>query len=157
MAHELKNLSFLIIIATFGFLYYFDVQKLPQAEERHIVELLFYALIVLLAIEASKTIYKLVKSIKQKEGNENTFSLSRVVDFIKDKQIILLISFIGYVFLIPITGFFSASLLFVICLNLVLKNTKLWELTLLPIVLLSLIYVLFVIFLGIKLPSGILF
>ncbi len=152
MAMELKNLLFLGLVAAFGILYYFDVQTLPQAEERHLVVLVFWGLMILVGIEVIKSVVRMVKD----KGREGSFSQD-MITWVKSKQAILVFAFLLYIASIPMVGFFVSSLLFILLLNYLLRSRSVWELFILPVILLAFVYIVFVQLLGVKLPSGFLF
>lgn len=153
MAHEIKNILFLIVIGVFCGIYYMDVRTLPQPEEKNLITFLIWGIAIFLILEVGKSIYRGMKN----KNEDNSSLLHDIKDWIKSRQFILVISIILYVTFLPIIGFFTTSLLFVVILNYLLDSRKIWELTILPVGLLVLIYVLFVILLGINLPTGILF
>ena len=153
MAQELKNIAFLVVIGVFVTIYYFDVQSLPQPEEKNLVNFLVLGISIFIIIEIGKSI---VKGIKNKSDDKNSF-LQDLMEWVKSRQFILVISIVLYVTLIPLIGFFITSILFTVVLNYLLESRKLWELTILPIILLIFIYLLFVVLLNINLPRGILF
>ncbi|WP_018923049.1 tripartite tricarboxylate transporter TctB family protein [Salsuginibacillus kocurii] len=152
MAEKIGNLIFLIIIFAFGLYYYMDVQSLLHFEERLIVEILFWFLMILLPLEGGRIIYKMVK---ESAGN---FTFKQLLhSWFMNKPALLLTGLVIYVVLIPILGFFTASLTFIVVFNILLKSTKVWEITLLPVGVLTCIYFIFVYFLNIRLPEGVLF
>ena len=153
MVQELKNITFLIFIGVFVTIYYLDVQNLPQPEEKNLVTFLFLGISIFIVIEIVKSI---VKGFKNKSDDKNSF-LQDLMDWVKSRQFILVISIVLYVALIPFIGFFITSILFTVVLNFLLESRKLWELTILPIIILIFIYLLFVVLLNINLPRGILF
>jgi putative tricarboxylic transport membrane protein len=158
MAQRIGNLLFISAVGLFGLIYFLDVQRLPEAEERTVVDILFWILLVLLAMEASRTLYLMVKDAKTKvHAVEIKKAKERIQDGLSNKSIILMIFFIIYVMLIPKVGFFVSSFLFVMLLKYYLGSRKLWELVLIPTGLLSIVYLIFVKLLLIKLPPGILF
>jgi hypothetical protein len=150
MARELKNIIFLVFISVFITIYYFDVQGLPQPEEKNLVIFLIWGIGILIVIEMIRSI---IKGVKNKSNDDNSF-FQDVSEWIKSRQAILVFSIVLYIILIPYIGFFVTSILFTVILNILLKSRKVWELTILPIVLLLFIYVLFVVLLGIHLPTG---
>lgn len=154
MAHEIKNILFLIAIAVFSIFYYLDVRQLPEPEERSLVVILLIGLGILLIVETGRSI---VRGIKNRKDENNTSFFQDLVKWLKGRQSLLLISMIAYVILIPIIGFYVTSFLFIVFLNYFLESRKIWELTVLPLVLLLLIYLLFNVFLGVNLPEGFLF
>lgn len=153
MAQELKNITFLIFISILILIYYLDVQTLPQPEEKNLVIFLVYGIGIFIAVEIIKSVSK---GVKNKADNKSSF-FQDIKSWIKSRQAILVLSIIIYVALIPYIGFFATSILFVIVLNFLLESRKLWELTILPVILLVFIYILFVVLLNINLPKGILF
>ncbi|MGP4079987.1 tripartite tricarboxylate transporter TctB family protein [Pseudalkalibacillus sp. R45] len=150
MTHELKNILFLLGIGSFALFYFLDVKNLPDPQEKNLVTMLIIGLAVLLTIEASRSIYKGIR--KKNQEKMSTFKGWRL--WIKNKQIILVFSLIGYVILVPIIGFFVTTLGFVLLMNLLLENRKWWEMTVLPFVLLLIVYTMFVWLLGVDLPQG---
>ncbi|WP_040978501.1 tripartite tricarboxylate transporter TctB family protein [Oceanobacillus jeddahense] len=153
MAHEIKNILFLIVIGVFCGFYYLDILSLPQPEEKNLVMFLIGGITIFLVLELGRSIYR---GLKNKYDYKSSF-LQDIKTWIKSGQFILVVSTILYVIFMPIIGFFVASLLFTVLLNYSLNSRKIWELTVLPVGLLVLIYFLFVMLLGINLPTGVLF
>lgn len=153
MVHEIKNILFLIAIAVFSFVYYLDVRKLPEPEEKNLVLMLLMGLGILLVVETGRS---LIRGFKNKNEGKTAF-FKDFMDWFKGKQALLLISVVVYVILTPIIGFFVTSFLLLVFLNYRLESRKIWELIVIPLVLLLLIYVLFHILLGVDLPKGFLF
>ncbi|GAK03001.1 hypothetical protein JCM19037_1278 [Geomicrobium sp. JCM 19037] len=151
MATEIKNLLFLFAIGAFTVYYYLDVQALPEPEERILVEVISGGLFILLGIRGSWSIYKIIRL-----RNDETSFLQDILTWLKNKQAMLLLSFILYVIFIPILGFFTSTVLFFIGINYYLKSRKWWEMTILPVVVISLIYFIFVFFLQVNIPTGLL-
>ncbi|MFD1414515.1 tripartite tricarboxylate transporter TctB family protein [Oceanobacillus jeddahense] len=153
MAHEIKNILFLIVIGVFCGFYYLDILSLPQPEEKNLVIFLIGGITIFLVLELGRSIYR---GLKNKYDHKSSL-FQDIKAWIKSRQFILVVNVILYVIFVPIIGFFIATLLFIALLNYLLNSRKIWEITLLPIVLLILIYLLFVTLLGINLPTGILF
>ncbi|MFG6117985.1 tripartite tricarboxylate transporter TctB family protein [Thalassobacillus sp. B23F22_16] len=149
MTHELKNLLFLLCIGAFALIYFFDVRTLPDPEEKNLVMWLLIGLGFLLVFDAGRSLYK---GFRSKESGLLFFK--DWWKWGKSKEAILVYSVVGYVALIPVIGFFVTSFVFVLVLNLVLKNRKWWESIIIPTILLIAVYIMFVWFLGVDLPQG---
>ncbi|GAB3797613.1 tripartite tricarboxylate transporter TctB family protein [Virgibacillus kimchii] len=152
MAANIGNYLLLIIIGAFGLYYFLDVRSLPNPQERVIVEILFWVLVVLLAIEASRTTYKLWKENKNENNKQSIKSILK--GWILNKPVMLFVGLSLYILLLPIIGFFVTSAIFLVTYNYLLGSKKLWELTLLPIAILISVYILFVLVLDVRLPDG---
>ncbi|SFE54643.1 tripartite tricarboxylate transporter TctB family protein [Alteribacillus iranensis] len=150
MAHEIKNILFLLCIGTFAVVYYLDVRTLPEPEERNLVVLLLWGLGILLVIETSRS---LIRGWRKRQEEHSSF-FQDMKAWVMGKQAILLFGIIAYVIFVPIVGFFVTSFVFIVLLNYLLESRKAWELTVIPVILLILIYVLFSMFLGVELPRG---
>lgn len=70
MGKKIGNIIILIGFFVLVLYYFLDVQILPNDEEWLIVEVLYWFIVVLLAVETSRTIYKLMCE-KEKEGHDN--------------------------------------------------------------------------------------
>ncbi|EZH64173.1 hypothetical protein DH09_00090 (plasmid) [Bacillaceae bacterium JMAK1] len=151
MAAEMKQFLFLFFVGSFTAYYYMDVQSLSEPEERILVEVIAGGLMILIVLRGSFSVFKMIRL-----RNDETSFIQDFVIWIKDKQAMLLLSFVLYVIFIPILGFFSSTILFFIGLNYYLKSRKVWEMTLLPIIVLSIIYLIFVFFLQVNIPTGLL-
>ncbi|WP_157843107.1 tripartite tricarboxylate transporter TctB family protein [Bacillus sp. FJAT-44742] len=152
MAQEIKNILFLVVIAAFGLYYYLDVQTLPEQEERQLVELVSWGLAVVLLFETTRSLIKILVLRK-----DNTSFIKDIKNWLRSRQALLVLSFIIYIIAIPQVGFFVSSILFFIGLNFLLNSRKWWEFTILPGSIMLIIYVVFIEFLGVNLPHGILF
>lgn len=149
MAGKIGNLTLLLVIGLFGVAYFFEVQRLPLPEERLIVGILALLLVVLLAAEAGRTIYKMVAERKSKEEKNH--------NGLDAKLLVLLVSFTGYVLLFPWLGFFVTSLIFLTGLTVFLGSRNFWEYLTIPLGLLVLVYYIFAHLLHVRFPKGLLF
>ncbi|QQK77813.1 tripartite tricarboxylate transporter TctB family protein [Salicibibacter cibarius] len=162
MKQRIASLILLLFFLSFGLVYYLDVRTLPEFEERLIIDLLFWLLIPLLALEASKIIYGIIKN-KKCEKNGNVTKGSKVgirtllYKLASNKQFVLVVFLVFYLLIIPYLGFFATSLIFLVTLNLYLGSAKIKEFLFIPLVTLAVSYFVFVFFLDVRLPSGFLF
>lgn len=153
MSKPIGNLVILFVLAILTSIYFFDVQTLPNKEERIVVETLFYILLFLMIIEAIKSIISVVKDrTRSEDSRASSFTWGSLV---KNKQGILFISLVVYVLGIPVLGFFVTSFIYMIFLNYFLKNRKKWQIFVIPVLVLTVCYLLFVQILNIRLPAGI--
>lgn len=158
MGEKIGNLIFIFVVGAFGIYYFFDVQGLPNLQERLIIQILFWGLMILLVIEASRTIYKIRKEQEdQNEENQNRASINELLKkWLINKPVMLMAGIGSYIYLFPKVGYFITSLVFLALFNYLLGSRKIWELTFLPASVLIFIYFIFVFLLDIRLPSGIL-
>lgn len=154
MAEKTGNLILILILGGFGLYYFLDVRSLPNAEERLIVENLFWFLVVLLVIEASRTIYQIWRDRKKEKKMENSLQ-NLIKAWLFNKPVMLMVGLTVYIILFPLIGFFVTSFLFLVGFSFFLGSRKFWELSVIPVISLAFLYFIFVYFLEIRLPKGI--
>ncbi|SDJ26930.1 hypothetical protein [Natribacillus halophilus] len=106
MAYETKNIIFLSLIAAFAVYYFIDVQSLPEAEERRLVEVIVAGLFIVIAFQLFKSIRMLIKQ----QNDESSF-LKDIIEWLKSKQALLVGTFTIYIIAIPLLGFFFTSII----------------------------------------------
>ncbi|MEW6663158.1 MAG: tripartite tricarboxylate transporter TctB family protein [Bacillota bacterium] len=159
MARLVGNLLFLSALSVFAAIYRHDVQRLPRPQERIVVEFLFVIIMVLVALEAIRTLFQLISKHypKEKTSDPPVTPEPQWYHWFLGKQFMLMLTSSLFLFLVPLLGFFLVSFLFLVLLNWYLGSRKVLEYVVFPVGFLCFIYGFFVLFLQVKLPKGILF
>ena len=157
MKDRIGNIIFLIVISILSLLYYLQIMGFPHPEEKIVIPLLFWVLLVLVIIN----IIQILLEIRQEEGFKkafsncsNLFSLNKIRT---NNKAVLLISVLLYFLLIVFFGFFIPSFIFFIYISWFLGTKKVPTLILVPLIILGFTYLFFIRLLNISMPKGIIF
>lgn len=114
-----------------------------------------YPLFIIAMLAALTTLY-LVQMLRGAKRNGVTSGLEDFKEFLPKQFFPILGMVVLYLVLMYIAGFYIATLVFMVACLLFLKVSK-WQIALATIVILGLVYCAFTLFLGVKLPAGLLF
>ncbi|SFB37763.1 Tripartite tricarboxylate transporter TctB family protein [Lentibacillus halodurans] len=142
----LGNIIFVIFLVGFGIVYYLEVLAQARDFEHHAMISIIFAVLVLLAM------LSVISDVRSwlKESEKINISWSNF-----KKPLVFLILMSGYLAAVNILGFFTASFIFFIITAFWLGARNWKELILVPAVILTLTYWLFVVFLNQRVISGI--
>jgi hypothetical protein len=160
MLNPIINIVFLLVIVAFSVRYYFQVQELPTFEEREVVEIVFWLLMLFVIVDMGSIILKFVSKKRERQKGKREPSVSeRAGDFFRlNKQdLVLLLIFLLYLAAIPLFGFFISSFGFSAVVSYALGSRRIKELFLTPGIVLAVVYFFFVTLLNAKFPKGVLF
>ncbi|MBR1603806.1 MAG: tripartite tricarboxylate transporter TctB family protein [Synergistaceae bacterium] len=129
---------------------FFMYETLHLPEEAQIYPM---CIIAALAALTSLQVFNMFKAAKR---GEVTSGLEDFKEFVPSQFFALLYMIIGYLALMYCVGFYISSLIFVAAVLLFLK-VKLWQIIVVELALLLLVYFAFTMFLGVQLPEGVLF
>ncbi|MBQ3625653.1 MAG: tripartite tricarboxylate transporter TctB family protein [Synergistaceae bacterium] len=129
---------------------FFMYEALHLPEEAQIYPMCIIAALFALT---SLQVFNMVKAAKR-EGV--TSGLEDFKEFVPSQFFALLYMIIAYLALMYCVGFYISSLIFVAATLLFLK-VKLWQIIIVELALLLLVYFAFTMFLGVQLPEGVLF
>ena len=152
---KLINIVFLLALMSYSVYYLLDTMRLRQWDERMVVVFLFVFFVLFAGINIIMIIIDIYKS---KTGKESAAELVKALTFTQvlfDRRVLFLICTVVYLLVINILGFFVASFFYFLALSWLLGTKKIYTLIGVPIVMLGAAYGFFVLFLGIRLPTGI--
>jgi len=160
MLNQIVNILFLLFIAAFSVRYYFQVQELPTFEEREVVGIVFWLLMLFVVVDIGSIILKFVSKKRESQKGEGEPSVSeRFLNLVRSNKqdLVLLLIFLLYLAAIPLLGFFTSSFGFSAVLSYALSSRRIKELILTPGIVLAVVYFFFVTLLNAKFPKGMLF
>lgn len=156
MTKKLYELSIYIIVLVISTIYYIECIGFTELNEKLVIIAVFWPLLLI-------DIYQIIKTIKNIIlDNETIIKNINFKEIFKSKMLKILIILVFYMILIPLIGFFSASLIGYCLLATFLGSEpisiKRILITLsIAILFLGVAYFAFVILLKVRLPKGILF
>jgi len=160
----ISSFAILGVIGAFAISYYIQIMGLEQ-RHKTVVEFLLIGLFVLLIFRVFVTTKAFIQFRKTQTAPSTNANSSSAMDnivtklkvFIKQDQVIFIIASALFVALFQVIGFFTTAFLYVLVLNILLGTRGRIKLIAIPTGLCIAIYLLFVLALGIRLPTGILF
>lgn len=139
------------IIWVLGLLYFLEVRHNTEPSETMTISAVFWCFTLLAAVELIR-LFRSSRGQPKKGAGEVGFS-----SVLRDKRTHLALLIIVYLVLIPLLGFYTASLLSFAAFGYALGARKLIHLFLPNLVVLLFIYIVFSVLLKITLPEGLLF
>lgn len=153
MSISIIRLILLLFCALFSLQYFLEVRQLRLLEDSFVVQVLFWLLMFLLLVKA---LTHLIYALREKDGKEFTIFASgkSFLDLLNNNSA----KFMGltglYMLIIPRLGIFVTSFLYIVFSYWAL-NVRGWtKRILLPVLVISIVYIGFVLLIGARLPKG---
>jgi hypothetical protein len=153
MPQVIGRVVFLVFIWLFALRYYVECIGLPKFSEKLTITITFWIFTILLSGE----LVRIVRRIRKGEKLGGWFDLSFVKGFLRDKKVHLLLAIIGYIVLIPLIGFFTASFLSFCLFCFLLGSRSPFKIAAQGLIITAIAFVIFVMLLQLSLPKGFLY
>lgn len=134
-----------------GLLYFLEVRSFTEPSETMTITAVFWSFTVLAAVE----LFRLIRSLREKPRHTAWGSIFH--SLLRDKRFHLALLICIYLVLIPVLGFYTASLLSFAAFSYALGSRELSRILIPNVLILVFIYIVFSVLLKIVLPSGLLF
>ena len=148
----IANIIFLLVLVIYTVYYYFDTLSLKHLEEKMVVITIAAVFICAVLIN----IIQIIKDMKN-DSKENVIPKINLKKTFSDRRLIFLLFTVAYLILIKILGFFISSFIYFLFLSRLLGEKRFKVLLGVPVIMLGVIFIFFVMFLGIHLPKGLIF